>query len=60
MTFNKLEKTDTLAVTNSKSTQQIIQFNEEDSTHNTLILDEIATDFYIKEATNILTDPLNN
>ncbi|MDB4157873.1 carboxy terminal-processing peptidase [bacterium] len=58
--FNELEKTDPLVVSNSKSTQQIIQFNDEDSAHNTLILNEIATDFYIKEATNILTDPLNN
>ena len=58
--FNKFEKIEPLMVTNSNSTQQIIQFNEEDSTLNTLILDEISSDFYIKEAINILADPLNN
>ena len=60
MDFNNLEKNDSLVVTNSKSTKQIIQFNKEDSAHNTLILGEIGSDLYIKESINILTDPLNN
>lgn len=57
--FNELKKTDALSVTNSESTNQIIQFNDEDTEYNKLVLVEISTDFHIKEALNILTDYSN-
>jgi carboxyl-terminal processing protease len=57
---NKNIKSVALTITNTKSTQELLQYNTEDKTQNDNEIKNIATDAYIKEAQYILTDYINS
>ncbi len=54
------EQTTSLFVKNTTSTDEILQYNQDDMKMNELILDDIANDIYIEEAYTILQDLLNS
>ncbi|MCB0446623.1 MAG: hypothetical protein KDD03_03760, partial [Gelidibacter sp.] len=50
----------TITARNTSSTNEILQYNDDDKNANTLILKDISADVYIEEAYMILLDLLNS